>query len=72
MDDTAIFDDYVNENCGHCRASFGHFFWCPLINRNTAEAWSATHGEPTEIEQLHAKALGVKLGSKQTGGAYGD
>ena len=65
MDDTtdsANFDTYTNENCPHCKARFGHFVFCPLINRNTAEAWSAANGEPTEADQTHARALGVKLG----------
>ena len=63
MDSTAIFDDYINENCGRCKAQFGHFIWCPLINRNTAEAWSAVSELLTASDKIHAKALGVMFGT---------
>ena len=63
MDSTAILgDDYINENCGRCKARFGHFIWCPLINRNTAEAWGAVSELLTASDKIHAKALGVTFG----------
>ena len=62
MDSTAIFDDYISENCGRCKAGFGHFIWCPLINRNTAEAWSAVSELLNASDKIRAKAFGVTFG----------
>lgn len=42
--------------CKDCNSPHGHKYWCPMINRNTAEAWSVT----TE-DRIRASALGVKL-----------
>jgi len=63
MDSTAIVgDDYINERCPHCEARFGHFIWCALINRNTAEAWRTVGEHLTPGDKIRAKALGVKFG----------
>ena len=59
----AIVNEYVSEHCGHCRARFGHFIWCAVINRNTAEAWSAVSELLSDSDKIHAKALGVTFGS---------
>lgn len=41
--------------CVHCLAPFGHYIYCPTINRNTAEAWSRV---PLEI-RINSKGEGV-------------
>lgn len=53
--------EYSEEaGCAHCLAPWGHRVFCPLINRETAEAWSAFKN-PTEQERIQAHALGVKI-----------
>jgi hypothetical protein len=42
--------------CPDCRSALGHFSHCPLLNRNVAEAQSATL---SESDTLHAHALGI-------------
>lgn len=49
------------DNCRHCHASYGHKVYCPLLNRNTAEALSALNGNASDEDILHAHALGVRL-----------
>ena len=49
------------DNCEHCHASYGHYVYCPLLNRNTAEALSALSGNASREEVLRAHALGIKL-----------
>lgn len=49
------------DNCEHCHASYGHKIYCPLLNRNTAEAISALNGNASKEDILHAHALGVAL-----------
>ncbi len=52
--------EYVNENCPHCKAEWGHFLHCPLINRESAEAHSRLF-KPTEADKIAAHALGIEL-----------
>lgn len=49
------------DNCKHCHAPHGHFIFCPLLNRNVAEAMSALNGSASESDIARAHALGVKL-----------
>lgn len=54
--------EYSEETgCAHCLAAYGHRVFCPLINRETAEAWSAFNGNASERDKLHAHSLGIKL-----------
>lgn len=52
---------YEADNCEHCHASYGHKVYCPLINRETAEAISAFNGNASESDKVRAHALGVAL-----------
>lgn len=56
--------EYVNENCPHCKAEWGHFIQCPLINRTAAEARSR-QVNPTEADRIAAHALGITLDELQ-------
>jgi hypothetical protein len=63
--DPIAFDKYINENCPHCHAEWGHFISCPLLNRTTAEAFSVLFSSPgcdvTEEDSIRAHAMGIKL-----------
>jgi hypothetical protein len=52
---------YEADNCEHCHASYGHKVFCPLLNRETAEAIAAMNGKATESDRIHAHAMGVQL-----------
>lgn len=52
---------YEADNCTHCHASYGHKIYCPLINRETAEALSALNGDATEADKVLVRGLGVIL-----------
>lgn len=55
--------EYSEETgCAHCLAAYGHKVFCPLINRETAEAWSAFNGNASEADRIAAHGLGIKLG----------
>jgi hypothetical protein len=52
---------YEADNCTHCHASYGHKVYCPLINRETAEAISALKGNASEADKIFAHGLGITL-----------
>jgi hypothetical protein len=50
----------AGEPCPSCGSSSGHFAYCALRNRNTAEAQSAVDGGLTEADTITLHGLGVK------------
>jgi hypothetical protein len=62
--ETPFVDDYATQlarqntgfNCRHCQSPSGHFKRCPLLNREVAEARSATLSQ-ADVVRLHS--LGV-------------
>jgi hypothetical protein len=44
------------DNCTHCHAAYGHKILCPLLNRNIAEAQSATL---SDADQVRVHAFGI-------------
>lgn len=47
--------------CPHCSSPSGHRGFCPLINRQSAEAASFTAGNYSEQDRIIAHGLGVAL-----------
>lgn len=54
-------DNYEAVQCPHCQSWAGHFFHCPLINREMAEAKAAEVGHFTDVDKIIAHGLGVQL-----------
>lgn len=51
---------FDNESkCTHCTAAYGHTILCPSINRNVAEAISASKGVLTPDDVIRASGLGI-------------
>jgi hypothetical protein len=59
-EETPAVSRYEADNCIHCHAAYGHKIYCPLINRQSAEAASSLL-TPTEADRIFAHALGVQL-----------
>lgn len=47
--------------CPHCYSESGHFNYCPLINRESAEAHSIALNQFTEADRIVLHGLGVAL-----------
>ena len=53
-------DDLPCEDCPHCKAEWGHFLHCPLLNATSRQAW-LTVARPDEAAKIAAHALGIEL-----------
>lgn len=59
------FTQIVKQNlgglCDHCGSSAGHFSYCPLLNREAAEAKAAGQGEFTQADADFLKRFNIIL-----------
>lgn len=49
------------ERCNHCGSDSGHYAYCPLINRQSAEAASFVDSQFSEFDLAFARDFHIKL-----------